>query len=260
MKLNAIQMRTFIDSLIDRVNSPRFLDQEYYEAINSATVMIFEDRVDNIKIKKPYSFESVQRVRDELYTLIKNVSGLPVGGIIPYPSDYNYAIDVEFTIGTTTQSARPMSYNELGLIQRNPFKQLSPEMTYYIEQSSGLDAKFAGGTFSAYSLWYLKNPTIVTIGKESDKLTTGSVLASLTSYIVYDQAVYSSVTYYAGETIVGTGATLTSGIVIPLSVVVNSDMPEKLHPEICRLAGSILSSDVDNYNKKQSLLQDNASQ
>lgn len=246
--------------MIDRVNSPRYLDQEYYEAINLATSMIFEDRVNNIKIKKGYSFESEQRLRDEMYTLIKNVTGAPSGNLIPLPSDYNTAILVEPTIAGTLQAARPLSYNELSFIERNPFKQFSEETVFYIEQSTGLDIKYAGGSFSAYSLWYLKNPATVTIGVESDKLTTGATLTSNVLYIVYNQSVYNGVTYYPGDIITGTGIALTSGIVIPRSVTVDSDMPDKILPEICRLAGAILSGTVADYNKKQDLIRDNNSQ
>lgn len=253
-------MRSVIDSLIDRVNSPRFLDSEYYEAINLATVQIFEDRVDNIKIKKNYSFESVQRVRDELYTLIKTSTGAPAADVIPYPTDYNYTIDIQFTVGTVTQSARPLSYNEVGLLARNPFKQLSPEMTYYIEQSNGLLGKYAGGTFSAYNLTYLKNPAQVSIGKESDKIGTGGTLTNTVIYIAYEQSVYNGTIYYAGDLLTGTGAALTSGVVIQRNLTADSDMPDKIHPEICRQAASILSADVADYQKKQSLLQDNNSQ
>lgn len=253
-------MRTFIDSLIDRVNSPRYLDQEYYEAINSATVMIFEDRVDNVKIKKGYSFESVQRLRDELYTLIKQATGIPIANIIPYPTDYNYSILVEPTVSGVTVSARPITYNESGLIQRNPFKQPSEDLTFYLEQSNGIGIKFGTGTFSAYSLWYLKNPSLVSIGTQSNKIFAAGVLTNLVSYIVYEQAVYSGTTYYPGDIFNGTGAALTSGIVIPRSVTTDSDMPEKIHPEICRLAAAVLAGDVESYNKKQSLLQDNNSQ
>ncbi len=265
MKLNCIQLRTTIDGLIDRINSPRYTDYEYYEAINIATTRIFEDRVDNVKVQKSYSFESVQRLRDELYTLIKTVTAAPVANVIPYPVDYNYTIGAEFTVGTTTQSARAISYNELGLIQRNPFKQLSPEQTFYIEQANGLLGLFDGGTFSQYTLWYLKNPATVSIGNQSDKLiqnvTNPVTLVIGTIYIAYDQTTYNSTTFYPGDVFTGIAPnTFTSGTVIPRSVTVDSDMPDKILPEICTLAGSILSGTVEDYNKKQSLLQDQSSQ
>lgn len=256
-------MRTVIDGLIDRVNSPRYLDNEYYEAINLATVQIFEDRVDNIKIKKTYSFESVQRLRDELYTLIKTATGAPTSDIIPFPTDYNYSIDVQFTVGTVTQSARALSYNEVGLLARNPFKAPAPDQTFYIEQANGILGKYAGGAFSSYNLTYLKNPIQVSIGKQSDKIDATQTPAAIVigiQYIAYEQSISNSVIYYAGDVFIATSAVLTSGIVIPVSVTTNSDMPDKIHPEICRLAGAILSGDTENYNKKQSLLQDNASQ
>ncbi len=261
MKMNAITMRTIIDGLIDRVNSPRYLDTEYYEAINLATTMIFEDRVDNIKIKKGYSFESVQRVRDELYTLIKNVIAAPSGGLIPYPADYNYAILVDPTVGGVTQSARPISYNEVALVQRNPFREPTIQNTFYIEQSNGINLVYSGGTYTQYSLWYLKNPDTVSIGTESDKIFAGATVLTISSvYIVYEEAVHAGTTYYPGDIFTATLTSLTSGIVILNSVIVNSDMPDKILPEICRLAGAILLGEADDYQKKQDLLNDNSKQ
>ena len=245
--------------LNDRQRSARFTDSQYMKAINSAISLILEDRLFNIKTQKSYSFESVQRVRDELYTLIPpTVVSVPVNNIVATPADYNYYLRLVCTIDGVDQIARATSYNEYPLLNINPFEKPKTTRPYYDQNSLGFNVVFGDtGSFTKAALDYVKNPAIVSIGKETDKIGSGVTLTIGVSYIVYEEAISDGVTYVEGDIFTATSATLDSGIVIATAVIVNCDFPVKLHEEVARTASQIMSGSISDYEKKQSLIQDN---
>lgn len=260
MIYNAIQMREAVDKLIDRVKSPRFNDANYYTAINRAIDFIVKDRVENIKKKKNYSFQSSQRLRDELYTLVMpTFSPIPTGNTIAFPADYKYLLAMGISVDNIETICRPITLNEKALMKRNPFKRPTTNKTYYTEDSSGWQIFIpSGGTITSIDLDYLKLPNVVTIGQENDKIASGvGVLTNATDYIVYEEAVHAGVTYYEGEVFTSSNTNLTSGIVILRATVIDSDMPESLHEEIITGAAAIMNGTVEDWQKQQSLKIDN---
>lgn len=255
--MNAIQQRIEIDKLNDRVKSPRFNDDQYYSAINQAIDMILNDRIDNIKNPKKYSLQSVQRIREELYTLVKNSTTLPIANVLTFPTDYRYYLYLECTINGVLDYFKPTTYNEIGPLKKNPFRKPDNEDNrYFNDVSTGLKLVYGNGALTTSSFDYLKTPNVVSIGYENNKVTTGT-LTSGTTYYVYEEGVYAGTTYYEGQTVVGTGVALTSGIYIPSTVVVNCDMPEHLQKEINRMASAIMQGTIEDYMKKQQLELDN---
>lgn len=253
-------MREAIDKLIDRVKSPRFNDDNYYDAINQAITMMVDDRVENIKKQKKYSFQSTQRLRDELYTLVVPTAAFaPTGITLAFPNDYLYLLAINNVINGTRGICRPTTFNEKELVKRNPFKWPTDEKSYYIENSAGWEFIIAtGATFSSCELDYMKKPNVVSIGNENDKINAGAAVLTVGQvYMVYDEAVHNSVTYYEGDTFTAANAVLDSGTVILNSLITSSDMPEKLHEEICRGAGAIMNGTVEDWRKQQSLKLDN---
>jgi len=255
--MNAIELRERIDNLIDRTRSARHSDVEYYNSINAATVLIVKDRVAPLKVAKSYSVQSAQRVRDELYTLVPApLIAAPTGDDIIRFADYYYFLLFYAIIDGFVKYCRSTAYNQVGLLGRNPFKKPSSVKPYYNEFATGIKVIYGTGTFTSSELWYVKNPAIVSIGTNNNKIIAGGALTNTVNYIVYEQSVYNSVTYYPGQTIAGTGAALTSGIVILLATIVNSDLPVNLHEELCIKSASILQGSVEDYGKKQDLLMD----
>jgi hypothetical protein len=257
MVLNAIEMRVRIDSRIDRVRSPRFKDDSYYDAINEAIEAYIEDRTHNIKQKKTYSAESFQRVRDELYTLYKIDTGAPVGNVVAYPSDFYGYLLMYATIAGERQWCRPTDHNQLGPLLEHSFRKPSDTKPYFLQDLLGLTVqRGTAGAFSAHELHYIKAPAIVSIGDESDKLTSGATLTNLIVYYVNDEAVYNGTTYYPGDTITGTGTALTSGTVIASTNVTDCDLPDRSHKEIYQRAANIMMGVTEDYNKKQDIEKD----
>lgn len=246
--------------LNDRESSARFLDDQYMKAINSAINMILEDRLDNIKKPKKYSFEAVQRVRDELYTLVPaTLTITPSGNTLAYPSDYNYFLKLQTTIDGATTWVRPTSYGESGPLGDNPWKKPSNTKPYFDQNVFGfVILRGSAGSFTAGLLDYVKNPDIVSVGKETDKINAGALVLTIGQvYIVYEEAVHNGVTYAEGQTFTAVSTALTSGIVILNSLVVNCNLPVKIHEEVVRLSSAIMNGTISDIQKKQDLLNDN---
>jgi len=77
-------------------------------------------------------------------------------------------------------------------------------------------------------------------------------------YIAYEDSVHNGVTYVSGTIFSAMSTTLTSGMVIPNSVIVNCNLPEKIHQEVMRTASQIMNGSIEDYSKKQDLKTDNA--
>ena len=261
--MNAIQMRVNIDTIIDRVKSARFPDDSYYQAINQAIQIIVDDTSESIKVPRKYSFQSSQRLRDRLYTLIATptVTGVPAAGnVIPMPNDYYYltllqaTVQDNFTGEKVTNNVRAITYGEQGMIDRNPFKKPKIYKTYFNERDGDWQLFIPpNSTVLSYSLDYLRRPILVSIGNERDKIQSGGTLIVGQKYYCYDDSVENSISYSEGDLFTAGTTSLTSGIVIPFAKVVNCDLPIEIHDEINRAAGAIMEDSLENYLKEASL-------
>lgn len=260
MTLNAIQMKEQIAELVDRVKSARYDDFQYDNAINRAIEMTINDRIAPIRLKRTYSFQTFQRIRDELYTLIPApATGTTSSDLVPFPANYYMYILLWQTINSIKQYCRPISYNEEGPLVDNPFKIPSAVKPYFNEYSAGIRVLHnSEGTMGSYELWYIKKPDVVTVGRDRDKVTSGT-LTNGTLYYIYDQillstAISGKTIYYPGETVTGDGvAALSSGTLIPSSAITNCNLPGNLHQEIVERAAANMVGSTDQFVKKQVL-------
>jgi hypothetical protein len=259
MNYNAIEMREAIDKLLDRVKSPRFIDDTYYYAINQATKMILDDRTENIKRNRDYSVQTTQRLRNELSTLVPpTFNATIVGNIVRFPSDYYYLLLMQNTVDGFKEACRPITFNEKGLIRRNPFKTPLSDETYFTENNQGWFIELpVNSVFTKCEIDYLKMPNTVTIGKEIDKILSTQPLTIGLSYMVYEQAIHNNTTYYEGQIFTAANTVLTSGIVILNTKIINSDMPGHLHDEIIRMSAAIMNGTIENYDKQGDLIAKN---
>ena len=253
-------MRMSIDTLIDRTKTARFSDAKYYEAINQYTEMLINDRVEAIKMQKPYSVQSTTRLRREISNLIPPTLNIPaVGNKIPYPADYFYFLLLQVTINGLKQVCWPTSSNKEGLIELDPFSQTEEDLSYYIEDATGWRIiTMQGTTLTSGDLDYVRKPAIVSIGNEGNKISAGLTALTIgTTYYVYEECVSAGITHYDGESFIATSPILVSGIVIAAANIVNSDVNDTLHFEICRGAAAIMDGTIEQYQQKQDLKEDN---
>ncbi|MCC7514550.1 MAG: hypothetical protein IT212_07640 [Bacteroidia bacterium] len=259
MARNTIQMIERVATLNDRVKSARFPDSQYIDALNEATDEIVNSLIDSRVGQKQYA-QSSQQSRDKLTPIIPApATGALSAGVVPIPADYKYLLLLYVTISGVKTLVRPTDYNKQGEVEAgDPFAKPTDMQVYYNERATGLTVLSGVTTPSAYELWYYKQPTQMSIGKESDKIASGSVLTNAIVYYAYDQTLYNSITYYPGDAITGVGgagALYVSGTVIASAKIVNTELVE-LNDEVCKLASSIMMGTVEDYNKKQSLQAD----
>ena len=254
--MNSLEMFATVQMHLDTAKNPRYNDWTMVKAINSAIVRVVEDRIDNIKTPTGYSFEQVQRVTDELRSLVPNpVTIIPTNtNQLVLPADYRHALLVNATVSGVTAYAKPIDHLTLGTIDRNPFTRPKADNYKFYQENTHINVLYGTGTFTTADLTYIKNPNTVSIGRENDKLTGGLTVGVI--YAVYEDCEHNGVVYNTGDLFTAVNANLAYGIVVPNSVLVNSDVPTILHEEICLVTCSILNNSVDDYNKKQSTDQD----
>ena len=260
-----------VDDYLDRVKSGRFPDRTYMSAINDAIITIVNDRIEPLKQKKTYSVQATQRVRDELQPLIPTpiltltttvVANVGTIYSVTKPADYHYYLELYAKISGVRYFCIPMSYNDRGEIMDNPFRKPSATKPYFTEGHLGIHIQATdtiGSTTvapTAVEFYYIKKPNVVSIGQERHKIVAGGTLTNALTYYVYDESVYSGVTYAPGESIAGSGAALTSGTVILSTNTTLSDLPDSMYYEICTKAASIMSGNGDDFAKKQLLNND----
>ncbi|MFA7287649.1 MAG: hypothetical protein WC055_02100 [Melioribacteraceae bacterium] len=204
--------------------------------------------------RNPENFQWVQRIRDNLYPLIKTSNPTISNGTAvtsPYytsiptsltlPSDYDTFISLQYTISSITYYARPTSFNEIGPLLEDSFKHPANDLGYFNESTSSITLwRGSTGTVSSALLTYLKIPNTFSIGQDNQAINTGGTLTNAITYYALETSVYAGVTYYMGAVITGTGAALTSGSVIAVSNTVALELPAKVHERICKMASEKL--------------------
>jgi len=259
MSQNVVQQRESIMQWIDHVRSPRFSDLQYAAAINAAIRKIVDDRYDNLREKKGYSFESIQRVRAELYTLVKTSSSIIATGaylpIASFPTDQDYLLDIKVTIDDDEFNATPLTHDKKNIIEEDPFEtpQLTyPNNVYYIEASTGLEILWGEvGTLMSGVFDYLAKPNTVFFGILH--VVASGNFAVDTVVIANDVTVYPvGTTHQIGEVFTCTAATnITSGSVY--HGYTNHNLPDKLEVEIAQLSASLLLMPPENFMKSKEL-------
>lgn len=262
MSQNIVQQREAIMRWIDHVRSPRFTDIQYQASINSAIRKIVDDRYDNLRQNKSYSFESIQRIRSELYTLVNNSGTITTSGnyipIASFPTKFDYLLNVKVTIDSEDYNAIPITHDKKNIIDNDPFDKPDltfPDNVYYVETSSGLEIiKGDLGTLSSGEFDYLASPNEVDFGTLVESTDASPHFSSDTTVIANDVTVYNAVTYQIGETInidIGVSTDITSGSVY--YGYTNHNMPVKLETEISQLAAALIMISPENFAKSQVL-------
>lgn len=252
--MNIVLLKERVDLYNDRQKSARFFLTQYTNAFNGVITSIFKDRAENDKQTRKYQFEATEELKRELYTLIKTVNITPAGSLVTYPADYRYFGNLFTTVDAVRTYCRPCEMAMEGLILEDSFRKPAPSKTYYVEKANEFKILWNGTAFTNAEFTYLKYPNQVYLGQETDLIKSGGTLATTTTYIVFDNAVYNdgvtTKNYAPGDIFTTTLVTLLiSGSVMLASIPIDCDMPDNLQDEICKRTSDILMGTIEDFNK-----------
>lgn len=245
--MNTPQAHDRVYLWIDRVGSKRYRRQSITDALNVAINWFIKDRYDNIKKETGYSFELVERIRQELYTLIVETNIVPTGVRILTPANFVYELVTFLTLNEERVLSQSRTYNENDL-QGNSFMVPNLEYPLHRRSSLGYEYDFSGnGTFTNVQLFYLRRQVDMVFG--NTKITAGAgTLIIGQNYYVEDAAIVSNgITYQPEDSFVATSTAFTGAGNV--TRFVNCDLPETAHEEICGYAAAFLSGQHENFNK-----------
>lgn len=233
-----------IDMYMDRTRNARFSFYEYAIAFREVQSWFLDKKCMDEK-----------SVRNDLYTLVKTVT--PTTTLISqsqaddltvnhvdYPADYYYFSNLLHYIGGSLIESKPTNYNQLNNILLDPFRKPSNEKCYVLEDATGWKVYRGYGGAYTNSLTYLISPSEWSIGTESDLINPGLTLTPGVNYTATADSVVGGTKYEPGEQFTPFIATLTSGQVIPTSVLVDSNFPDSVQNEICRITAAFLQGSV----------------
>ena len=261
--MNAIEIMERVDFYMDTTRNARFMFADYNKAVNDAIRKFVDDMFGDLDDRNPYSLQSSQPVRDNLFTLLKTATivpsalpnvNTPYGSVGVYqilnPADYYELVNIWTLIDGVSTYARPTSNNQLGPLMEDSFKAPSNKQPYFSDNNLGYEIYASTtGTFASTSFTYIKIPATFSIGNESQVLNPGIVLTIGLDYIAIEACLNNTVLYQPGQ-LFNAGATqLVSGQAILASNTTTTDLPAKVHNEIAKMAAAIMQGTVADYNR-----------
>ena len=272
--MNIVEMHNVVSSITDQVSRTRFEDWQIDQAINFASENIVKNRYDKESVRglDQMYFDKNAQVRDELRNSIKSEKINMSNNTIPkssLPDNYWIMVDLEvkFEDGKISYPY-PVSYNQSRSLNKDPYLRPNNEepLRCYIKEVDGDKQIIHNREYNVnqVTLYYLAHPKKVTIGerytfneeKGSKYGFTGSIRFVAGSRLKLDHD-YVGTYYIAMYEIPNINMALTTitGILYLDSSLVNSDLPDILHQEICNDAAQILLQQASDYKKSQSLQQ-----
>lgn len=251
--MNAVELYARLDFYVDRVKSVRYDDTDRATAINIAIEKIIDDRYDNFKQRRRYSFQSIQAIRDQLYTIVKTTPPtVAPNNIFPFPADYRHEVGFTVNVDGKLWSSKAVTYTELNELKDYSFANPVAEEPAHYEDENGVNIYFTGpGTVVNATMNYIRNPAVVFVSNVSISAGPTVLTIGQTYYVTTGPVTHNSVIYQATQTFVAVNTILIGpGTVV---LIVNSDLPAALHDEIASTGAQILLGIAEAYNKKQNM-------
>lgn len=246
--MNIVELHKRIDYHLDRARSPRYSKDRKDAAINIATDIFVRDRYDNVKRKTGYGFQTVQKLRDDLGSLVKSSLLVPANNIITRPDNYRHEVMVRVKINGKWDGSSPTSYDAFNTNQKNRFHKAEIGYVQHLELGgSNVEFYFGSyGNFQEVEYFYLSNPIQVSFGTTA--ITSGSLVVGNTYYVESGSITHNAIVVNAGSTFVAVGTTYTGTGVVYL--IVNSELPAHTHEELAKMAASDLAGTTSDRNRK----------
>lgn len=231
--MNLAQQFSRIEFLLNRTRSSRIDVREHLlQAINLATDEIVQDRVGMNRKNRGYSFESNQRIKDELRTLVVPEYPItPVGQLLALPADYWYDVGLRVVLDGVSYTSDSSTFNEEKPSKDNLFKRPVVSDPQHLIYGNNIKVMYGGGSvsFTKGYLDYIRKFNDVALG--SPITATGSITEGVEYYVEDDDTVYNGISYQQGGYFTGVASapTLTAGTVAAMT---SCELPSNLHEEI----------------------------
>ena len=260
--MNIVQLHERTRYLIDAVASTRFEALDIDNALNIALDNKVRESYDRNRLhNKSDSFQSVQRVRDELGPIVKKITkadGLSISGdLISLQSSidnfrYTLALRIKDSSGSW-YPLEPLTLDRKNVIDKNPYRRVrsTPFSKFYYNELEGkYEITHNLSSIDDAELYYLAEPTKFRYGQTD----TGSKTFSAGDILYATETTeYNSVIYIIGSKIV-----ITSGVLSITSGEVLWDYDEaeirsSTHEEIARKAAVQCLHTAGEHEKAKSL-------
>jgi len=179
--MTAAQMISEFKLLMDKADSPSFLDSEIYTFLNAAVERFISKRAFGNNPRRT-GFDEDQKRRDDLRNIIAFTSSFllttvgdkPNSKVVALPNDYRHAINEEATITYVKNGnniskrvgVKPITHDRYNKILDDPFNKPNKESVYRLEAGEDKIELIVGQgvTLSTYYLRYLKTPAAIALG------------------------------------------------------------------------------------------------
>ena len=250
--MNSILTQLEIELYSDVTRTARYQRYEIDRVVNDAMRVYMDNIIDDIKNRRTGALQGDQMISDELYTLQKIQSAVPLADIALYPADYYTLLDIFATLDGQSVYCRPIDQNKLGPRLADAFDPPSGTMPFYLQDTTGFKIYHGTSTITNVDIDYYKVPALFTIGTDSQLINAGvGVLTNATLYIATEVSVHNGITYNVGSQFTSVNMNLTSGQVILAANTTPIELPAKTHEAICKIAVSLLSGAVSDFHKAQ---------
>ena len=253
--MNLSEMHDRVDFWVDKVKAPRYKRATRDAALNVAIDFYIKDRYDNIKNRtSEYSFEIVERVREELNTLLVDEFPLPVTtNFSVEPPDFLYHILTYVEIQGQRSLSVLKGYVENDLSE-NSFSKPNKKQPIHRRVSNGF--KFDAGLYTVSNafMWYIKYPDVVKFNENAILAGPTVLTIGLDYYVFAGPVTHNGITYNTGD--VFTAATTAMTGTGTVNLLTNCNLPKSTHEEVCKIAASVLSGTFEDYQKSQKMNQE----
>ena len=144
-------MQKLFDLLLDEENTTRVEIEDFVQLINLATNDVVDSRIDPIKNARSRGIylQAVQRVREELRTLVKEATVKTItNNIWSLPTNYKHYLLIKLDIAGIVQTTRPVTFDWMGANEDNPHTKPSDTRVKFIEKSTGIEFYYGGGAYT----------------------------------------------------------------------------------------------------------------
>ena len=249
---NIIAIKNRVLFHMDRSRSPRYTNEDISAAIQTAASDFVMDRYDNIKkLEKNYAFETMQRVRDELRTIVSKVLITPNSSRVGVLStNYMFDVGVRQQINGLWKNSVPKAIGERLGGERNVYFRPTEEYPTHEQIKNEIFCYPAEGVLSSIEMHYIEDYPLPLITDTVIASGIGVLTQGVTYHVEGNSIAYDGTTYQPTDTFTA-GANLSFTGTGTVRVIVDVPLPAASHEEIAKRGASILSGIVENFNRNQ---------